>query len=407
MTPAVKLQFRDLLLSVYLPSVLMSIGQMALVVILPLYMISRGDSLSTAALVFAMRSVGSTLINLPASAAIARFGIRAGMLCGISMIGIGALLVALADSSLLIAGATLIFGAGMGTWLLSRLAFITRHVAARERGRSMSTLAGIQRLGLLIGPFVGGLSAASLGFRWVFFFIMCCALLNLALVMLFSSAGRADRRQGQTVLPSQSNLFTLLPRILYRHRQIFLGAGVFVFCLQMVREQRHLLITLWGAFIGLDTGVIGAVVSGAAMLDLAMFPIAGYVMDHHGRKLAGIICIVILAIALGLLRLTDTFALYLAVVLLAAFGNGLGSGIMLTLGSDFAPEQDSSQFLGVWRIFSDMGSFSGPALTSLCASLSLALGLSAIIGVVGALALCFRVAETLPANPATLPRDAE
>lgn len=391
-----KLNFRDLTFSVYLPSVLMSIGQMALVVILPLYILDRGDGLSSAALVFAMRSLGSTLVNVPASIGIARYGIRAGMLSGIFMIGFGALLIGMADARWLIAVATLIFGAGMGTWLLSRLSFIAQEVTARDRGKSMATLAGIQRMGLLIGPSIGGICAATLGFRWVFLFIMVCALVNLLLVLLFSNAGRGVTKKSSTSLPSRSNPLTLVPKILYRHREIFLGAGVFIFCLQLVREQRNLLITLWGAFIGLNPDTIGLVVSGAAILDLAMTPVAGYVMDTRGRKVTGVTCIVIMASALGLLGLTSTLPAFVSVVLLAAFGNGLGSGVLLTLGSDLAPEQDSSQFLGVWRIFSDLGAFTGPAITSLCATLALALGATAGLGLFGGLILFLRVRETLP-----------
>ena len=395
-----KLHFHDLIFSVYLPSILMSIGQMALVFILPLYILDRGDGLSTAALVFAMRSLGSTLVNIPASLSIARFGIRANMLAGIFMIGMAAMLIAIVNSPWLIAASTLLFGAGMGTWLLSRLSFITQQVIATERGKSMATLAGIQRVGLLIGPVVGGISAASLGFKWVFVFIALCALSNLLLVLSFSQAGRgnAPAHTVNSNPPKASDLYTLLPKILYRYRHIFLGAGIYVFCLQMVREQRHLLITLWGAFINLNPDTIGLIVSGAALLDLSMTPLAGMIMDSQGRKITGVSSIVILACALGLLSLTSSLPLYLTVVLIAAMGNGLGSGIMLTLGSDLAPEQDSSQFLGVWRIFSDMGAFSGPAFTSICPSLSLALLSTAAMGLLGGLALYFRVAETLPAR---------
>ena len=73
----------------------MTTGQMALVVILPLYILDSGNSLGAAALVFAMRSLGSMAVNLPASLALARFGVRPVMLAGVFMIGFGALVLAI------------------------------------------------------------------------------------------------------------------------------------------------------------------------------------------------------------------------------------------------------------------------------------------------------------------------
>ena len=51
-------------------------------------------------------------------------------------------------------------------------------------------------------------------------------------------------------------------------------------------------------------------------------------------------------------------------VMLAGIGNGLGSGIVLTLGADLAPADERSRFLGVWRLVGDCGVLAGPLLTS-------------------------------------------
>ena len=42
--------------------------------------------------------------------------------------------------------------------------------------------------------------------------------------------------------------------------------------------------------------------------------------------------------------------LLVPVALLLGFGNGLGSGIVMTLGADFAPARGRAEFLGVWRL---------------------------------------------------------
>lgn len=401
---------RKLALPILLPSVLMSIGQMALVVILPLYILDRGDSLATAALIFACRNIGSMLVNLPASIAIAKFGIRPAMLAGIILIIIGTLSIVVASNNVTIALATLTFGAGMGTWLLARMAYVTQHIPSHQRGTSMATLAGIQRLGLLIGPLLGTFSVQYIGYQAVFLGVAMFAVATLILVWLFSRIGSVQEQsvQEQSVQAHDSkpkapapinNVFMLAPIILSRHYKIFLTAGLFVFCLQMIREQRRLLITLWGAAIGLELEAIGLVVSLSAAVDMLMFPVAAYLMDKKGRKVSGVLCIVALGTALGLLSLTSTFQTYLLVAILAGIGNGFGSGVVMTLGSDFAPAQGSSQFLGVWRMVCDLGAFSGPALTAIASSLFVALNLSALIGLLGGLVLYFFVEETLPQKP--------
>jgi len=94
----------------------MAVAQMALLVVLPLYVLDLGRSLSLAALVFAMRGLGSVVVNVPASLFIERHGYKAGMLLGNGLMAAGALVIAQSASAVVLALATLAFGAGSGTW---------------------------------------------------------------------------------------------------------------------------------------------------------------------------------------------------------------------------------------------------------------------------------------------------
>jgi MFS family permease len=85
-----------------------------------------------------------------------------------------------------------------------------------------------------------------------------------------------------------------------------------------------------------------------------------------------------------LMPLTTGALTLLCAALAIGFGNGIGSGIIMTVGADHSPRHGRAHFLGVWRLMSDIGSSCGPALLSfLAASLSLASG----IAVVGLMAL--------------------
>lgn len=48
-------------------------------------------------------------------------------------------------------------------------------------------------------------------------------------------------------------------------------------------------------------------------------------------------------------------------------GNGIGSGIIMTLGADAAPRDHSPRFLSIWRVMTDLGNAGGPIPISLLA----------------------------------------
>jgi hypothetical protein len=69
---------------------------------------------------------------------------------------------------------------------------------------------------------------------------------------------------------------------------------------------------------------------------------------------------------------------------LIAVGNGLGSGIVMTLGADTAPVVGRSQYLGGWRLCGDIGNTGGPLLVSAVAAVA---PLAVACAVIGAFAL--------------------
>jgi MFS family permease len=108
---------------------------------------------------------------------------------------------------------------------------------------------------------------------------------------------------------------------------------------------------------------------------MLLFYPAGSVMDRFGRMWVAVPCVVLMGLGLALLPLTHSAATVLVAGLVAAVGNGLGSGIVMTLGADTAPDRGRSQFLGGWRFEAVIGGSGAPLLISLLtaqASLALA-----------------------------------
>jgi MFS family permease len=89
-----------------------------------------------------------------------------------------------------------------------------------------------------------------------------------------------------------------------------------------------------------------------------------------------------LAAALLLLPLTASALTLTLVALLAGLGNGMGSGIVMTLGADLAPPGQRPVFFGAWRVISDTGTSAGPfLLAGIAAAASLGVGVLAMGGV--------------------------
>ena len=121
-------------------------------------------------------------------------------------------------------------------------------------------------------------------------------------------------------------------------------------------------------------------------------------MDRYGRKWMSVPCLVLSAVSLAAMPLTQGFYSLLAAAMLAGFANGLGTGSLLTLGSDLAPPDSRSEFFGIWRFIGDLGHAGGPlmigALIKL-ATLGAAATATAGIGLAGAAVMYWLVDETL------------
>jgi MFS family permease len=94
-----------------------------------------------------------------------------------------------------------------------------------------------------------------------------------------------------------------------------------------------------------------------------------------------------------------TVVAFVAVAMLTGLGNGLGAGIMMTLGADLSPRRHRAEFLGLWRLLSDAGMVGGPLVLGVvtgAAGLGLASAATGAFGLVGAAVVWRFVPETLP-----------
>src|SRR5687768_4187255 len=79
---------RTLLLPVYLPTFLFSVGQGAAIPMLPLLALDMGLSVPIAELLVGLRSVGNLISDIPAGMMVSRFGERRAMIVGSGLLAV-------------------------------------------------------------------------------------------------------------------------------------------------------------------------------------------------------------------------------------------------------------------------------------------------------------------------------
>ena len=394
-TPAGQQPFtiRSLVLSVYLPSFLFAIGQGAVMPIIPLLAIQLGGSIAAAGLVVAARGLGTLVFDIPSGLAVSRFGDKGAMVAGTAMVTAIAVGATLSNSVVVLGLLIFVMGGGWAFWQIARQAYISEVIPIAQRGRAMTILGSVHRAGNFVGPILGGFLGKYYGLHTVFY---VQAVMGLGATVLVAAVIQHSIGSEQ---PSMQGLGRRLVKTAVEYRQIFIFAGFSVMCLQFLREARQVFFPLWGQMIGLDVAEIGLVFGAASFLDAAFFYPVGYIMDHWGRKWVGVPCLFIHALGFLLLPATGGLVGFVSVAILMGIGNGLGTGILLTLGADLAPPDRRGEFLGVWRVTGDAGSTSGPLVASFFIGLA-GLGLASVgcagIGFVGTLVMAFLVPETLP-----------
>lgn len=361
-----------------------------MLVLLPLYVLELKASAVLAAVLVGMRGVGMLLFDLPVGLLAARFGDKPVMLIGAGGLAASGIAFAMVESTLGLALSGVMSGAAFSAWMLGRHSFITDTCQPHERGRALAVLGGIMRVGALIGPAAGALAAQRFGYSPVFLATGVAAVAALVLVAAFT----------QNVRPQTAGMPRLegLAEIVRACWSVFATAGLAGLALQLMRAARQLLVPLFGYALGLDVGTIGLIVSMSAAIDVSLFYPVGLIMDRRGRKWAGVPCMVVFGIGLLLLPLAHGFYSLLTLALLLGFANGLGSGLVLTLGSDFAPAGRRAEFLGLWRLMGDMGFMGAPMLIAGLVqvfTLGAASIATAAVGLAGAVVLARYVKEPL------------
>jgi MFS family permease len=343
-----------LILPLYLPGLLLSAAQGLILPVLPLFAQEFDAPFFWIGLVLAGDGVGLLIGDLPAGMVLRRLDRRRGMLFGIALIGLSTLVLFWAQSIVQVFILRIFAGLGTALYGVSRHAFVAETITIASRGRSVALLGGTFRLGRMIGPILAGVLAANTNLRVPFLVYAGVCLLAMLVIIFFS------RTNGPVPIPPPSTNRSIAQQIRAQARLIAMP-GLGHYLMQMVRAGPAVVIPLYGSTVlGLGVEQIGLIFGAASAIDMTLFYPTGIIMDRFGRKWAIVPSALIMGIGLAVIPFTTSFIGLMLAAMLNGFGNGLGSGVMLTLGADLAPPETRGEFIGLWSLIGDAGVTSGP-----------------------------------------------
>lgn len=419
--PTAEFSFRSVAVAVFIPTLLFSIGEGALIPLIPVAATNLGASLAIAGVISGMVMIGELVGDVPSGWLVNKIGERAAMIGAAAISVVAVLGAVLAPNAWVLAAAIFVLGLSTAVFALARHAFMTSYVPIQYRARALSTLGGVFRAGLFIGPLIAApvihFTGGAQGAFWIM--VVSCVAAVLILVLMpdpeavfrkasgSSSASTSHPDSGTPAVAEVHGLF----RTIWNFRGVLVRMGSGAALISAMRAARTVILPLWAVSLGVSEVNTALIIGIAGGIDFALFYASGQIMDRFGRMFSAIPSMV--GLGLGMLVLAFTHdaphavGWFMAAAGLLAIANGIGSGILMTLGADLAPVGSPAPFLGAWRFTGDLGAASAPLVVgglTAALSVSFAAGLIGVVGILGAVQLARIMPRYLQPRPGrTLP----
>ncbi len=404
MPTADEFSLRSIALPAFGPTAVWSVGVGATIPVVALSARGLGASVAVAAAFVLIEGLSAFASSLPAGSLVARIGERRALVGAAVLDALGAALAVVAQNLWVLGIAVGLMGTTGSVFLLARQSWLTARAPVRIRARAMSTMGGVQRIGLFVGPFVAAPVIALWGTQAAYA-VAVAAGLSAAVWAWFalrdddlvereeSHAPAADGTSGG-VLAAQR---VRLADVVRSHRRVLSTIGLGVVLIGVARQGRFIVVPLWAESVGVSDSGTAVIFGIAGAAEVLLFYPAGSVMDRFGRVWVAVPFLLVLGLGMVLLPLTHGFAAVAAVSTVMGVGNGLGSGIVQTLGADAAPVAGRAQFLSAWRFLSLIGQNGAPLLVS-AVTVVASLGVACVVLGVVVLAGAPLLARWLPAH---------
>lgn len=355
------------LLTLYLPAVILALGNGIATPAIPVFAKSFGTGFGVASLVIVVHALGALFSTLPTGFLLDRFGRRPVLLAGPLLTALSSFLIASARSFPELLLYRFVGGWAAQMWHQSRLAMIADSARQHQRGRQMTGMVAMESSGRLLGPALGGFLAGwSIRAPFAIHGLLSLAAILPSFRMMPETAPPRPKPSAAASFGPRSSLGL----IFNRQFAPFFAAQLFA---TMSRGA------LWGGTLLLyavytyDIGpqVLGVLSTAVSVVGIPITFCSGYLMDRFGRKTTIVPGFVLISTGFACLALTDywhwSFPAFIAAYFWVQASQSLTSGNMQVLGADMAPESARGRFFGIWRLSGEMGHLLSPAIFALLA----------------------------------------
>ncbi len=356
-----------LLLSLYIPSLVISFGQGMTIPTIPVLATEFNVSIGMAAQVVTAQLLGRVLCLAPSGWMVDTIGRRPLLIGGPLVIAAGAAATALAPTFWILLVAQLGIGFGNNMWMMGREIAAIDLVRQDQRGRLMSGFMGMSSVGMSMGPALGGFLTETIGFRAVFWGYVIIALGT----MLVSMRIPETRGLQSDVRPDRTGLMLDFGSI----KQIephFRGTFVVLIYNSFVAFMRSsLLSSMIPLYVGVQLGYspieIGTLFTVMGVVNFLMIVPTGVISDKYGRKAVVVPSGLFATVAFLGFPLSSHMALLALGVALMGVSNGLGLGTMATYTYDIIPVHARGRLQAIRRTLGETGGVIGPIFAGVIA----------------------------------------
>jgi MFS family permease len=359
-----------LLYPVFLPSFLFSIGESSLIPVIPASAEALGADIPTAGIIAGLGMLGTLIADVPAVKFVNFMGERKAMITAAGSAALGILLAVFASNIWMLSIGIFLTGTSHAVFGLARHGFIAEAVPLDKRGRALAILGGTFRGGGFVGPLLGAGVVATWGISNVYWLPVIFSILAASVLLTTKSENFSDTPPNKGY-----SIFFIAKREGHKLRSLGLAATT----LAIARTARTIGLPLWALYIHLPVATAALYIGVAGALDFALFYSSGQLVDRFGRRWAAVPTLAGMALSLFALTLAHDSTSFLIVALALSLSNALGSGLVMVIGADLAPNDARNEFLAFYRLMIDGGvAITAPAISLLTIAIGLPLAIAGI-----------------------------
>ena len=393
------LEYRQLLL-ISIATVLVMAGQGVISPVLPLFAAKFGVGSAAIGLTLSSFALARLILNIPLGLLSDRYGRRLLLVSGPLVTGIGMVGSGFAVGIVDLLAWRFVAGAGSAMYMTGAQIYLTDISNPTNRARFIGTNQGALLLGVSVGPAVGGVLAEFWGLRAPFIVTGVAALFamvhayfkipetrHLALAQIEAERKPSTPGAPAPVTPQREWLRFATSRD-------FVAISFVVMAIFLTRTAgKQTLMPLYAAEkLDMSPGVLGAVFTAMALINVVLLAPAAVIADRYGRKWSIVPSSLVVAVSMFMLASAGGYPMFLAGALVHALGASLAGPAPAAYTADIAPANLRGLAMGMFRTSGDVGFMIGPPLLgALADATSFGWGLAANGVIMAAACLWFLV----------------